>query len=224
MNRPLELVGHAVLRLHLAASEPDAALHVYLSEEEPDGTVRYVTEGVLRALHRKVSPCPPNYRANWPYHSCDRGDAAPLVPGRAEEIVLALLPTVWRFGRASRIRLAIAGADTDHTVKCRMAARPLSRSIGVSHFSICLACLSKRQSIASVPDKAWAMPLEVRSVENLLGTPVPYAYAMKAGPWLFLTGHEAYDWRTGMTGRRQRGRERCCPARFRRPPRPFHRR
>ena len=42
------------------------------------------------------------------------------------------------------------------------------------------------------------MPLEVRSVENLLGTPVPYAYAMKAGPWLFLTGHEAYDWRTGM--------------------------
>jgi enamine deaminase RidA (YjgF/YER057c/UK114 family) len=43
------------------------------------------------------------------------------------------------------------------------------------------------------------MPLEVRSVEHLLGTPVPYAYAVKAGPWLFLTGHEAYDWRTGAT-------------------------
>jgi hypothetical protein len=42
------------------------------------------------------------------------------------------------------------------------------------------------------------MSLEVRSVENLLGTPVPYAYAVKVGPWLFLTGHEAYDWRTGM--------------------------
>ena len=41
------------------------------------------------------------------------------------------------------------------------------------------------------------MPLEVRSVENLAGTPVSYAYAVKAGPWLFLTGHEAYDWRTG---------------------------
>jgi enamine deaminase RidA (YjgF/YER057c/UK114 family) len=41
------------------------------------------------------------------------------------------------------------------------------------------------------------MPLEVRSVENLVGTPVSYAYAVKAGPWLFLTGHEAYDWRTG---------------------------
>ena len=42
------------------------------------------------------------------------------------------------------------------------------------------------------------MSLEVRSVENLLGTPVPYAHAVKARRWLFLTGHEAYDWRTGM--------------------------
>jgi enamine deaminase RidA (YjgF/YER057c/UK114 family) len=41
------------------------------------------------------------------------------------------------------------------------------------------------------------MPLEVRSVENLAGTPVSYASAIKAGPWLFLTGHEAYDWSTG---------------------------
>jgi putative CocE/NonD family hydrolase len=114
LDTAVELVGHAVLRLHLKASEPDAALHVYLSEEEPDGTVRYVSEGVLRALHRKLSPSPPHYRASWPYHSCDRGDAAPLVPGRAEEIVIALLPTAWRFAKASRIRLAIAGADADH--------------------------------------------------------------------------------------------------------------
>jgi uncharacterized protein len=47
LDTAVEFVGHAVLRLHLAASEPDAALHVYLSEEEPDGTVRYVTEGVI---------------------------------------------------------------------------------------------------------------------------------------------------------------------------------
>ncbi len=38
---------------------------------------------------------------------------------------------------------------------------------------------------------------EVRSVDNLLGTPVSYAYAVKAGPFVFLTGHEAYDWETG---------------------------
>jgi uncharacterized protein len=114
LDAAVELVGHAILTLRLAASEPDAALHVYLSEEEPGGTVRYVTEGVLRALHRKLSPWPANYRASWPYHSCDRADAAPLVPDLAEEIVIVLLPTAWRFGKESRIRLAIAGADADH--------------------------------------------------------------------------------------------------------------
>src|SRR5438045_5660945 len=39
--------------------------------------------------------------------------------------------------------------------------------------------------------------IEVRAVENLAGTGVPYAYAVKAGPWLFLTGHEAFDFATG---------------------------
>ena len=40
--------------------------------------------------------------------------------------------------------------------------------------------------------------LEVKSVASLLGTPVPYAYAVKAGPWIFLTGHEAFDFETGV--------------------------
>jgi hypothetical protein len=102
------------LTLSLAVSEPDAAFHVYLSEEEPDGTVRYVSEGVLRALHRQVSAAPPDYRASWPYHSHDRADAVPLVPGRVEQGVVALLPTAWMFGTGSRVRLAIGGADCDH--------------------------------------------------------------------------------------------------------------
>jgi enamine deaminase RidA (YjgF/YER057c/UK114 family) len=39
--------------------------------------------------------------------------------------------------------------------------------------------------------------LEVKSV-NLLGTPVSHAYAVKAGPWIFLTGHEAFDFAAGI--------------------------
>jgi enamine deaminase RidA (YjgF/YER057c/UK114 family) len=41
--------------------------------------------------------------------------------------------------------------------------------------------------------------LEVKAVRHLLGTSVPYAYAVKAGPWIFLTGHEAFDFETGIT-------------------------
>jgi hypothetical protein len=43
------------------------------------------------------------------------------------------------------------------------------------------------------------MMLEVKSVPNLLGTPVSYAYAVKAGPWIFLTGHEAFDFESGIS-------------------------
>jgi enamine deaminase RidA (YjgF/YER057c/UK114 family) len=39
--------------------------------------------------------------------------------------------------------------------------------------------------------------IEIRSVDGLAGSGVPYAYAVKAGPWLFLTGHEAFDFATG---------------------------
>jgi uncharacterized protein len=48
-----ELAGHGLADLWLSASEPDAALFVYLTEIEADGSEHYVTEGLLRALHRK---------------------------------------------------------------------------------------------------------------------------------------------------------------------------
>ncbi len=40
--------------------------------------------------------------------------------------------------------------------------------------------------------------MEVKAVERLLGTPIAYACAIKAGKWIFLTGHEAVDWTSGI--------------------------
>ncbi|CAM4352968.1 Xaa-Pro dipeptidyl-peptidase C-terminal domain-containing protein [Bordetella tumbae] len=109
-----ELAGHVVADLWISSSEPDAALFVYLTEIEADGTERYVTEGILRLLHRKVSPCPAGYRTTWPFRSFRKDDASPVIPGQFEQIALPLLPTAWRFSAGSRIRLSIAGADKDH--------------------------------------------------------------------------------------------------------------
>jgi enamine deaminase RidA (YjgF/YER057c/UK114 family) len=41
--------------------------------------------------------------------------------------------------------------------------------------------------------------IEVKSVRNLAGTGVCFAYAIKAGPWIFMTGHEAFDFTTGVS-------------------------
>lgn len=109
-----ELAGHPVIDLWVSSSEPDAAVYVYLTEIEADGRERYVTEGILRLLHRKVAPCPTGYRTTWPFRTFRREDAAPLVPGEFERVELALLPTAWRFPAGSRIRVSVAGHDADH--------------------------------------------------------------------------------------------------------------
>jgi putative CocE/NonD family hydrolase len=117
LAQDMELTGHGLADLWLSASTPDAALFVYVSEVEADGTVRYVTEGLLRALHRKESPAPAQYRTTWPFRSFRREDAAPLVPGQVERIRIPLLPVSWVFRAGSRIRLSIAGMDADHCVQ-----------------------------------------------------------------------------------------------------------
>jgi putative CocE/NonD family hydrolase len=117
LEQDMELTGHGLADLWLSSSEPDAAIFAYLSEVEADGTVRYVTEGLLRALHRKESPAPASYRTTWPFRSFRREDAAPLVPGQVERIRIPLLPTSWVFRAGSRIRLSIAGMDADHCVQ-----------------------------------------------------------------------------------------------------------
>lgn len=114
LDRAMELAGHGLADLYLSSSEPDLALFVYVSEIEADGRERYVTEGLLRALHRKESGVPDTYRTSWPFRSFTRADAAPLTPGRIERLRIPLLPVAWQFAKGSRIRISITGHDDDH--------------------------------------------------------------------------------------------------------------
>jgi uncharacterized protein len=125
LESELEIAGHAVASLWLASSEPDAAIFAYLSEVETDGTSRYVTEGVLRAIHRAEAPPPRNYRATWPWRTFARADAKPMPVGEPQFIRLPLLPVAWRFAKGSRVRLSIAGADADHFVQTPHGRPPL---------------------------------------------------------------------------------------------------
>ncbi|MFZ5782490.1 MAG: CocE/NonD family hydrolase [Pseudomonadota bacterium] len=117
LDAPLEIAGHPVVSLWLASSEPDAAVFAYLSEVEADGTVRYVTEGLLRAIHRAEAPAPRCYRTTWPWRSFARRDAKPMPLDQPQLLRFALLPTAWRFAAGSRLRLSVAGGDADHFVQ-----------------------------------------------------------------------------------------------------------
>jgi len=110
----LQLSGHAIADFWFECDQPDAAVFVYLTEIEADGSERYVTEGLIRALLREETQPPSTYQTTWPYRSLARKDAQVIHPGKAERIRLALLPTAWGFKAGSRIRISFAGADADH--------------------------------------------------------------------------------------------------------------
>ena len=114
LSRPLGITGHVVAQLKVASSQPDAAVFVYVSEVEADGSVRYITEGMLRMLHRAEAEAPRDYRTCWPYRSYDKAAAKLMTPGLAEKVRFALLPVAWTLSAGSRLRISISGADDQH--------------------------------------------------------------------------------------------------------------
>lgn len=109
-----EVTGHAVAELYLAASERDCTIFVYLEDITPEGRALYVTEGMLRAVHRRPGDNPPTIPATGPTHSFRRADARLLTPGAPTEMRFELLPTSYLFRKGHRVRVAIAAADSDH--------------------------------------------------------------------------------------------------------------
>ncbi len=108
----LEVTGHPVATVYLSANAKDTTVFVYLEDVTPEGQVHYVTEGELRALHRKLQPessTPP-----LPLRTFRKKDQAPLIPGEVVPLTLDLLPVSYQFKKGHRLRVALAGADKDH--------------------------------------------------------------------------------------------------------------
>jgi putative CocE/NonD family hydrolase len=113
LETAVEITGHPIAMLYLTSTTSDGAFYVYLEEVDENGKVIYLTEGQLRAIHRKISPDTPPYRTFGPYHSFLKKDASPLVPGEVAEIAFALIPTSVQIRSGHRLRVTIAGHDRD---------------------------------------------------------------------------------------------------------------
>jgi len=87
------------------------AFFAYLEVVDPRGGVRLITEGELRALHRR--PCARDARGAHvaSCHSFDEADAEPLVPGEPAHIRFAMIQTSVLVPAGHRIRIALAGHD-----------------------------------------------------------------------------------------------------------------
>ncbi|WP_447970636.1 CocE/NonD family hydrolase [Nitrospira sp. M1] len=114
LERSMEVTGHPLVTLYLSANTTDATIFAYLEDIDETGTATYVTEGQLRALHRKVVTSPKYYPSGIPYRTFTRQHASPLIPGTVAKLSFDLLPTSYQFQQDHQIRLTIAGADKDH--------------------------------------------------------------------------------------------------------------
>lgn len=113
LEQDIEITGYPIITLNITSTETDGAFFVYLEDVGPDGEVLYLTEGCLRALHRRISTDEPPYTQFVPYHSFKKKDGMPLVPGEAAELTFGLLPISVLVKKGRRLRIAIAGADCD---------------------------------------------------------------------------------------------------------------
>lgn len=106
-----EITGYPVINIYATSTQTDGAFFVYLEDVDETGKVTYLTEGQLRAIHRKISKDTPPYTTLVPYHTFKKKDAMPLVVGEIAELKFGLLPTSILIKKGHRIRVAIAGHD-----------------------------------------------------------------------------------------------------------------
>jgi putative CocE/NonD family hydrolase len=106
----VQVIGHPIIHVWLSTSAPDLDVFVYLEAVSANGKSTYVTEGNLRASHRKLGHAPFD-TFGLPYQSHCEADQEPLPPGEPFEMVFSLLPTACRFQVGTRMRITVAFAD-----------------------------------------------------------------------------------------------------------------
>ncbi len=110
LTAPVEVTGHGFADIWISADTPDANLFVYLEDVAPDGTVRVVTEGRLKASLRRLGTAP------WalpglPWHRAFTEDVELLEPGVPVRMQFDLLPTSYVFAKGHRIQFTFTGSD-----------------------------------------------------------------------------------------------------------------
>lgn len=106
---PLEVTGHPIVHFWITSTARDGDFFVYLEDVTERGESYKITEGMLRASHRLLSPAPYD-NLGLPYHRSYAADVTPL-PRVPVELVFDLLPTSYVLDNGHRLRVTITCAD-----------------------------------------------------------------------------------------------------------------
>ena len=112
LTNTIEVTGHPVIHLWITSSDDDGDFFAYLEQVDKYGASSYISEGMLRASHRKLNTAPFD-NLNLPYHRSFKEDIEKL-PSEPVELVFDLLPISKMFVTGNRIRITITCADKDN--------------------------------------------------------------------------------------------------------------
>ncbi|MCF8275424.1 MAG: CocE/NonD family hydrolase [Flavobacteriales bacterium] len=119
----VEITGHPEVHLNVSTSTGKGHIFVYLEEVLPDGTSRYITEGMLDLDFAALTENP-DYKTCFPQHSYKEKSMIELKPNEFTQTVIDLIPTSYTIKAGNRIRLAVGVADKDHFDIPAEAIRP----------------------------------------------------------------------------------------------------
>jgi uncharacterized protein len=120
----VEVTGHPELELHMSSTAQEQHVFVYLEDVAPNGNVRIITDGRLKASLRATHNAPWDVmRTPW-YRSLE-SDAKLLVPGVPVLLKIDLLPMSHVFQAGHRLRVTITGADVRESLRTELDPRPV---------------------------------------------------------------------------------------------------
>jgi putative CocE/NonD family hydrolase len=124
LQEDLEVTGHPLVELTLASTAPEQHVFVYIEDVAPNGTVRVITDGRLKASLRAT------HKASWdvlgtPWYRAEARDARWLVPGQPTQLKIDVLPLSHVFQAGHRVRLVITGADVRESLRTEYDPAPV---------------------------------------------------------------------------------------------------
>ena len=108
LPKDLEITGVPVLDLWVTSTHTDGNFIACLELVRPDGTSRFLTEGMIRGSHGKVHPNPVYASLGLPYHRGYREDRVELSQETPLKLSFHLEATSWVIPAGSRLRLSIS--------------------------------------------------------------------------------------------------------------------
>lgn len=109
-----EMAGCISVELWISCTAKDVDLIVYAEEVRPDGTSRYIKDGVMRASHRTFAPNPAWERMGATWHTsmtCDVEKCLDEGLGAPTLLKFAIDPIAYHFQPKSRLRITVTCAN-----------------------------------------------------------------------------------------------------------------